>query len=1127
MPTDTGTIIMTMPTNEWGVRSGELGVEDKMQNDSRLAAMQSGALDGVIRFSLRHRPLIVLASLAVLVYGGIAAVNLPIDIFPDLDRPRVVVMTEVPGLAAEEVESQVTFPLESALLGATGVQTVRSQSGPGLSVVYVEFDWSANIHIARQTVQERLTSTVESLPPGVKPQMSPISSILGQIMHVGVVQTKGNIDETSQRELRTLADWTIRPRLLKIPGVAQVVVMGGGRKQYQVLADPNKLLEREVTLADVEEAVRRNNLNASGGFANIEEGERAVRVLGRIGPSPPQVIDETSNLPVKLLGDKDAESNRRTTASTKHAADLSPVVRVQNIGRVAEGNQPKRGDASVDGRPAVVLTITKQPHIDTRLLTEQIRSALDGLAPALPKNVELRTDLFQLKRFIDKGVYNVGEALVIGAVLVLIVLFVFLLNFRTTFISLTAIPLSLAVTTIAFRLIGWLTGTQFSINVMTLGGIAVAMGELVDDAIVDVENVFRRLKENRQIENPKSPLTVIYEASVEIRSAIVFGTAMVIMVFVPLFALSGIEGRLFAPLGVAYIVSILASLLVSLTVTPVLAYYLLPNARAVHVERDSPLLRLMKWLAGFVIRFSMRFAGTLLAATWILVAVSFWVLSQLGSDFLPAFDEGTVQVTMSLPPGSSLDASNRMCLLADKVFRKLQKSPDNPEGYIVAFARRTGRAELDEHAEPPSNSEYLLDIDAEAKASRSTIIAEVLERLRDEVPGVDFEVEQPLAHLISHMLSGVTAQVAIKIFGDDLEKLRRAAESIKGAIATIPGVSSLAVESQRQVDEIHIRLRPEQLSYFGIDRQTVGSFLQSALRGETVGQIFEGQKRFDIVVKLDEPYRSDFASLSRLRVELPGGRGQVSLGELAMIDDGLGPNVINRDDAKRRIAVRCNALGRDLGSVVGDIRSRLDTLQRSSEWPKGYYIELGGQFESQRRATMMIGVLAAVAFVGMFVVLYTLYPSARVVCQILNALPAAFIGGVIALALSGQTLTVASLVGFISLAGIAARNGILLVSHYFHLMRHEGEAFSKEMVLRGSLERLAPVLMTALTAGIGLVPLVLEGQKPGREILYPVATVILGGLVTSTLCEYLLHPGLFWKFSGKDALMIAKEKETG
>jgi CzcA family heavy metal efflux pump len=1141
-------------------------------------------LNAVIRNSLRYRRLVLLISLAMLIYGSYLATTIPIDVFPDLDRPRVIIITECPGLATEEVETLVTQPIEIALLGANGVQAVRSQTTAGLNVINIEFDWTTEIRAARQTVQERLSSLAGILPDGVNPQMTPPSSIMGQIVIAGIYRQRGPkggelvplegtslvaelattpdklpelhiwnpIDrhrletwepvplehgawtgpheptanrtsegirttltiagqsrevwfpafEHQQMELRTIADWVIRPRLLKVTGVAEVFLQGADRKQYQILADPTALLEYGVTLQDVERALQESNINTSGGFAVTGETERPIRILGRLGPDSRVVLDDLRKVPVKV-------NERRT-------------ILLGQVARVVEGPQFKRGDGSVNGRPGVVFTIVKQPHVDTRALTDSIVAAFDEVEASLPVDIVVNSDLFRLKNFIDRGIFNVGEALVIGALLVLIILFLFLLNFRTTFITLTAIPLSLVITTLVFRLIGHMTGAHLSINVMTLGGLAVAMGELVDDAIVDVENIFRRLKENNALDEPKPHLQVVYEASKEIRSAIVFGTAVVIMVFLPLFALSGVEGRLFAPLGVAYIVSILASLLVSLTVTPVLSYYLLPQSRSMHRKKDGLLLRSLKASTSYLIRFSMVSPRVLLLVTWIGVGLAAWQFAHLGRDFLPQFDEGSVQVNVTLPPGSSLDASSKTSRIIDAKFRQLQKSEHNVDGEILHFVRRTGRAEMDEHASPVNAGEYILSMNPESGRHREEIIDRLLSELREEVPGVDIEVEQPLAHLISHMVSGVYAQVAIKVYGDDLDTLQQLADRVRTVIQTVPGLTPPVVEAIRQTEELHIRLRPDDLAFHGVTRAYVAQILQTALQGEVVSQVLEGQRRFDLLIRLEESYRTDYANLGRLRIDLPNNRGQIELRELASIGEGMGPNAVNRENGRRRIVIRCNTQDRDLASAVAEIQQR---MQSQLELPEGYFVEYAGQFESQQRATTLILILASVSVVGMFVVLTILFPSVRIVLQILNALPTAFIGGVVGLVITQQDLTVASLVGFISLGGIAVRNGILLVTHYIHLMREEGEDFTQEMVLRGSLERLAPVLMTALTAGIGLVPLVLGGQEPGREILYPVATVILGGLVTSTFCEFLIHPGLFWKFSGKDAAKVARLHE--
>ena len=1171
-------------------------------------------LNSVIRFALRYRMLVLVISMALMVYGSYLATQMPIDVFPDLDRPRVIIITECPGLATEEVETLVTQPIEIALLGASGVQAVRSQSTAGLTVIYIEFDWNTDIRAARQTVQERLTTLGSILPDGILPQMTPPASIMGQIVVAGLYRQQGptggdlfpiaqtdlmaelvvtesansdsdaetrqvlvwrptdrhrvsswksvTIDKTEwhtterqdevhgteldrgaerdrvatitiggkpyevdfpsaasrQMALRTTADWVVRPRILKVTGVAEAFLLGGDKKQYQVLIDPAALVEYDVSLQEVEAALRQSNINTSGGFAVQGETERSIRVLGRLGPDGWRVLEDLRKIPVK-----------------NHAPRS---ILLGQVAQVVEGSQFKRGDGSVNGYPGVVFTVVKQPHIDTRSLTDSLATAFAEAESSLPADIVVNSELFRLKNFIDRGIFNVGEALVIGAFLVVIILFLFLLNFRTTFITLTAIPLSLVITTLVFRLWGHITGTHLSINVMTLGGIAVAMGELVDDAIVDVENIFRRLKENNlrlpigecrlsdddpnhqsKIINRKSNLVVVYEASKEIRSAIVFGTAVVILVFLPLFALSGVEGRLFAPLGVAYIVSILASLIVSLTVTPVLSWYLLPQSKATHSDHDGVLLRLFKWGAGYLIRLSISHPLSLMVLTWLMVAYAGWELSQLGRNFLPQFDEGSVQINLTLPPGSSLDASNQVSGVIDRKLQQMQKSDKNPEGAILHFVRRTGRAEMDEHASPVNTGEYILSMNPDIQTPREEILKKFLDELSEEAPGVDVEVEQPLAHLISHMVSGVYAQIAIKIHGDDLDTLQQLSEQVKQTLQSVPGLTPPIVEPIRQTEELHIRLRSDDLAFYGVTRAYVAQIVQTALQGEVVSQVLEGQRRFDLLVRLEESYRTDYANIGRLRIDLPDNRGQIELRELADIGEGTGANAVNRENARRRIVIRCNTQDRDLASAVAEIQQR---VQRNVVLPEGYFVEYGGQFESQQSATRTIGVLAGISVVGMFAVLMILFPSVRVVLQILNALPTAFIGGVLALVITQQTLTVASLVGFISLGGIAVRNGILLVTHYFHLMQEEGEDFTEHMVVRGSLERLAPVLMTALTAGIGLVPLVLGGQEPGREILYPVATVILGGLVTSTFCEFLIHPGLFWKFSGQDAMKLAK-----
>ncbi len=1028
-------------------------------------------LNALIRFALRYRALTIVAALATLLYGGFELTRLPIDVFPDLNRPRVTILTEAPGLAPEEVESLITFPLESAVNGATGVQAVRSTSGVGLSVVYVEFAYGTDIYIDRQIVAEKIALASDRLPAGVRPQMAPMSSIMGQIVMVGMYSETGKTDSI---ELRTLADWVVRQRLLTIPGVAQVVTMGGGRKQYQVLVNPESLTKYDLTLHDVEEALSRSNANATGGYLDAGGAELLVRSLGRITD-----LNELEQVVVKAGGERS--------------------VLLGQVARVAEAAQVKRGDAAVNGKPAVMITISKQPGADTRRLTDDIVRALAELQPALPKDVVVNSEVYQQKEFIDLSIQNVIEALRDGGVLVVIVLFLFLLNFRTTFITLTAIPLSIVVTGLIFK---WF---DMSINTMTLGGLAVAIGELVDDAIVDVENIFRRLRENRRAAKPLPALRVVYDASSEVRNSIVFSTVLVVLVFVPLFALGGMEGKLFVPLGVAYIVSILASLIVSLTVTPVLAYWLLPNAKVMDHEKDGWLLRVLKRLAGWANRVSVRHPWPILGAVAAAVLVSGVTVTQLGRDFLPPFNEGSVQVNVLLPPGTSLDASNRMAAMVDERIKGI-------EG-VVAFGRRTGRAELDEHAEGVNVSEIIISFDPHSERSRE----EVLEELREElshVPGVVIAAEQPLQHLISHMLSGVKAQVGIKLYGDDLKVLRDKAEQMRAAIASVPGVKDLMVEQQTEIKQLQIVPQRDQLARYGLNSADVNELIETAMNGRTVSEIVQGERKFDLIVRLDDEYREDPEKLRRLSMQVPGG-GTIPLSAVASIDEGLGPNTINRENVRRRIVVQCNTSGRDLGSVVEDIEARLAPLRETL--PTGYFIEYGGQHESQKSATRMIGLLSLLSLIGMFLTLYTLFHSVNMTLQVMAALPMAAIGAVGALVVTGQSLTVASMVGFISLAGIASRNGILLIAHYLHLVRHEGEGFTPEMIERAGRERLAPMLMTALTAGIALIPLVLAAGEPGKEILYPVATVILGGLISSTLLDFFVHPALFWCFGRRDA----------
>ncbi len=1033
-------------------------------------------LNAIIRFSLKQQLLVIAVACLLLVLGTWQVLHLEIDVFPNLNRPRVVVMTEAPGMAPEEVETLITFPLETALNGASGVQAVRSSSGFGLSVIYVEFDWGTDIYTDRQIVAERLAIAQNRLPPGIQPQLAPISSIMGQILMIGLWSETG---QTSPLKLRTLADWEIRQRLLTIPGVSQVFVIGGGRKQYQVLVDPDRLRQFGVTLNEVKHALERSNRNATGGYLD-ERGayEYLVRGLGRV-----QSLEDLKKLVVKF------RQGRSVTLAM--------------VADVVEGPQVKRGDSSAfarnpdgsfSGGPAVVLTINKQPDADTRLTTERILEALEELKLSLPDDVHIEPELYSQRAFIDRAIENVVEALRDGGVLVVVILFLFLLNLRTTFITLTAIPLSILMTALVFA------GFGLSINTMTLGGLAIAIGELVDDAIVDVENIFRRLRENRLAGNKLNPLLVVFRASSEIRNSIVFGTLIVVLVFVPLFALSGMEGRLFSPLGVAYIVSLLCSLVVSLTVTPVLSYWLLRNARILGAEREGLVLRVLRGVAGWTIAQSIRFSRTVLVAAVLAVGVAVVFLAGLERDFLPPFNEGSAQLNVVLPPGTSLKKSEEIAVQVEERLKQIDG--------IAGFVRRTGRAELDEHAMPVSVSEFILSFDPNSDRSREEMLEEIRETMK-EIPGIVTSVEQPLAHLISHMLSGVKAQIGIKVYGDDLEILRRQADAVADAVRDVPGVKDLIVEPQVIIPQLRVEVDRDRLELYGLLPEDITEYVETAMNGVVVSEVLEGQRTFDLLLRLPEEFREDREALKRLPVQLPTG-GTVPLSAVARIYESGGPNTINREKVRRRIVIQCNVAGRGLVDVVEEIQSRVAPIHAAM--PSGYFMEFGGQFESEQAASRLIAGLSLVSLLAIFLLLYSMFRSANFALQVMAALPMAFIGSVAALVLTHQTLTVAAMVGFVSLGGIASRNGILLLNHYLYLVRYEGESFSPKMIVRAGRERVAPVLMTALTSGIGLVPLAMAAGEPGKEILYPVATVIIGGLITSTLLEFVVRPALFWRF---------------
>ncbi len=1048
-------------------------------------------LNAIIRFALRYRMLVVAIALFVSAYGTWLASRMPIDVFPDLNRPRVVVMTEAPGMSPEEVESLITFPIETALNGASGVEAVRSSSGVGISVIYVEFEFDTNIFVDRQVVNERLQLMQGRLPEGIQPQLAPISSIMGQVLMLGIYSETG---ATSPLEMRTIADWVVRQRLLTVPGVAQIFTMGGGRKQFQVLVRPSSLLEYGVTLAQVKQALVASNENATGGYLDQQgPNELLVRAIGRIGN-----LEDLKGVVVTIRNGR-------------------PVT-LEQVATLREGAQVKRGDSSAfvrqgsnesstwRGGPAVVLTINKQPGADTRGVTDGVEKAIADLQSSLPKDLKV-ISLYAQKSFIDRAIDNVVEALRDGVVLVVIILVLFLMNVRTTFITLTAIPLSLVVTAIVFA------ATGMSINTMTLGGLAVALGELVDDAIVDVENIFRRLKENSHATPRKPALLVVYQASTEVRNSIIFSTIIVCLVFIPMFALGGMEGRLFQPLAIAYIVSIAASLLVSLTVTPVLSYWLLGNRKLSDHGDDSLVLRGLKQIFGAIIRFSLAFPRLNLALVGLGVLVAGVLVMRLERDFLPAFNEGSVQLNLVLPPGTSLAASNE---IAERCEQRLKAVPD-----VVRIGRRTGRAELDEHAEGVNTSELIIDLDPESHRSREDQISDIREAMAD-VPDVVSAVEQPISHLISHMLSGVKAQIGIKLYGDDLDLLRRKGKEMEAAIRSVPGVRDVMLEPQVLIPQLRIEIKRDKLTLNGLRVQDVNDVIETALNGAVVSEVLEGQRTSDLVLRFEDASRENLDALRRLSIELPEG-GTIPLEEVARIYESGGPNTINRENVRRRIVLQCNVAQRGVVDVVQDIESRLEGIRQSL--PAGYFVEYGGQFQSQQEASRALGGLFLVAMVGVFLTLFTMFRSVNLSLQVMAALPMAFIGSVAALVITGQTLTIAAMVGFISLTGIASRNGILLLNHYLHLVKYEGEDWTQSMIVRAGLERLAPVLMTALTAGIGLVPLVLSAGEPGKEILYPVATVILGGVISSTLLDFFVHPALFWLFGLREAQRVVSDDE--
>jgi len=1066
-------------------------------------------LNWIIDASLKNRGVVLAITLVLAIYGTYQATQLPIDVFPDLNRPTVTIMTEAHGLAPEEVETLITLPIESVMNGATNVQRVRSASGIGISIVWVEFGWDTDIYIDRQIVNEKLQLARSRLPQDVNPMMTPISSIMGEIMLIGLRATK-----TTPIELRTIADWDIRQRLLAIGGVSQVTVMGGQLKQYQVLTSPERLAQYGITLDELTKAVEKSNVVTGGGFLLEKNKESLIRIVGRATS-----LADIENTVVR------------------EGRPLSVTVR--QVAEVKIGGPVRRGTGSVGAEPAVILSIQKQPGADSLALTERIENTLDEIS--LPDDVTIDREIFKQANFIQAAIGNVQEAIRDGAIWVVIVLFLFLWSLRTSVITLVAMPLSIVITALVFRYF------NVSINTMTLGGLAVAIGELVDDSIVDIENIYRRLKENRQKEQPESPLLVIFQASSEVRNSIVYATLIVVLVVLPLFSLAGLEGRLFAPLGLAYVVTLLASLLVSLTVTPVLASYLLSNARFIN-HGEPALVRLLKRLDSRVLHFTLKHAYAVLTIVALLVLASIVSIFGMGGEFLPPFNEGTLTIGLETPPSTSLQESDRIGTLVEKALLEI------PE--VTHVSRRTGRAEFDEHAENVNVSEIdvgLLESERRKPGflfgvlrgvpglhgfgiehvgrAREIVLADIRDRL-SEMPGVLCNIGQPISHRLDHIMSGIRSQIAVKLYGPDLAVLRSQADEIRDLMAAVPGVVDLRVEPQVEIPQVKVEVLRSEAIRYGLSPGDVAHALETAFQGTTVSQVLEGQRRFDLLVWFDEKSRNDLEAIRSTMISTPDG-SPVALGTVAKVEATNGPNTINRENVMRRIVVQANVAGRDLAGVVTNIRDSVGELAL----PQGYFVEYGGQFQAQQEANLRLFVLGSLSIVGIFLLLCKGLGSWRAALQVMVNIPLAAIGAVLALLLTNwptvealqaaswwqwpyvwaqaTSLSVAHWVGFITLVGIVCRNGIMMISHYIHLMQHEGEQFDEHMIIRGSLERLTPVLMTTLTAMIGLVPLALGAGQTGKEILHPLAVVVIGGLISSTLLDQLVTPALFYKFGRK------------
>ena len=1021
-------------------------------------------LNKIIGFSLQNRILVLVASVLLLIGGTYTAMHTEVDVFPDLNAPTVVIMTEANGMAAEEVEQLVTFPVETAVNSATGVRRVRSSSTNGFSVVWVEFDWDTDIYLARQIVSEKLAVVNESLPANVgKPTLGPQSSILGEMLIVGLTA-----DSTSMLDLRTIADWTIRPRLLSTGGVAQVAVLGGDIKEYQVQLDPERMRHYGVTLSEVMNITREMNLNANGGVLYEYGNEYIVR-----GVLSTDKVDQIAKAVVRSNGVSGAPILLEDIADVQIGAKL-----------------PKLGTASERGKHAVLLTVTKQPATSTLELTDKLEASLQDLQKNLPADVKVSTDIFRQSRFIESSIGNVQKSLLEGGIFVVIVLFLFLANVRTTVISLVTLPLSLIASILALHYMG------FTINTMSLGGMAIAIGSLVDDAIVDVENVYKRLHENRlKPAGERLPiLEVVFNASKEVRMPILNSTLIIIVSFVPLFFLSGMEGRMLVPLGIAFIVALAASTVVALTVTPVLCSYLLEKEKTKkqnNENSDSAVARKMKQWYGSALTFVLGHKKGVLGGIIGLFVVALGCFFTLGRSFLPPFNEGSFTINISSLPGISLEESDKMGHRAEELLLSI------PE--IQTVARKTGRAELDEHALGVNVSEIEAPFELKDR-SRSELVAEVREKL-GTIVGANVEIGQPISHRIDAMLSGTKANIAIKLFGDDLNRMFTLGNEIKSAIQGIPGIADLNVEQQIERPQLVISPKREMLAKYGISLPEFSEFVNVCLAGEAVSQVYEKGKSFDLTVRVKDDLRDKMEKIRNLMIDTGDGQ-KIPLNYVAEIRSAMGPNTISRENVKRKIVISANVADRDLRSVVNDIQAQVDA---QIKLPEGYHIEYGGQFESEQAASRTLALTSFMSIVVIFLLLYHEFRSVKESAIILINLPLALIGGVFALLITTGEVSIPAIIGFISLFGIATRNGMLLISHYNHLQQEEGYGVY-DSVIRGSLDRLNPILMTALSSALALIPLALSGDLPGNEIQSPMAKVILGGLLTSTFLNGFIIP---------------------